>query len=48
MTIEINNIYLMLITKIGLAVAIYSLIMWFSKVAIFKESLKYLSGRSKK
>lgn len=48
MTIEINNIYLMLITKIGLAVAIYSLIMWFSKVAIFKESLKYLSRRSKK
>lgn len=47
-TIEINNIYLMLIAKIVLAIAIYSLIMWFSKVAIFKESIKYLTGRSKK
>lgn len=47
-TIGISNIYLMLIAKIVLAIAIYSLIMWLSKVAIFKESIKYLSGRSKK
>lgn len=47
-TIGISNIYLMLIAKIILAIAIYSLIMWLSKVAIFKESIKYLSGRSKK
>lgn len=47
-TIGISNIYLMLIAKIVLAIAIYSLIMWLSKVGIFKESIKYLSGRSKK
>lgn len=47
-TIGISNIYLMLIAKIVLAIAIYSLIMWLSKVTIFKESIKYLSGRSKK
>lgn len=47
-TIEIGNIYLMLIAKIGLAIAIYSLAMWLSKAAIFKESIRYLTGRSRK
>lgn len=47
-TINIGNIYLMLAAKIMIAGAIYMSVMWISNVAIFRESIKYISGRYKK
>lgn len=47
-TINIGNIYLMLAAKIVIAVAIYTSVMWLGKVTIFREIIKYISGRNKK
>lgn len=47
-TINIGNIYLMLAAKIMIAGAIYMSVMWISNVAIFRGSIKYISGRYKK
>lgn len=47
-TINIGNIYLLLAAKITIAGAIYSGVMWLSNAAIFRESIQFISGRSKK
>lgn len=47
-TINIGNIYLMLAAKIVIAGAIYMSVMWLGKVTIFREIIKYISGRYKK
>lgn len=47
-TAEISNIYLLLIAKIGIAAALYILIMRLSGSKTFKESISYLRTKRKK
>ena len=41
-TRDISNIYVLLIAKIAMAVAIYTAVMWMSGSVTFKESVHYL------
>jgi len=46
-TSYMTNIYVIIITKIGLAVLLYTGVMWFSNAVIFKESLTFISKKKK-
>jgi O-antigen/teichoic acid export membrane protein len=46
-TLHISNIYLLFVSKIIIAVAIYALIMWLCHSVVFKESIQYFFKRIK-
>ena len=47
-TESIGNIYILFGVKIMTAIAIYAILLWISKAAIFKESIEFLRHRKKK
>lgn len=44
-TCGISNLYLLFAAKIGISAALYCLLMWGSRVAIFKESLQFIGKK---
>ena len=44
-TSGISNLYLLLAAKIGVSAVLYCLLMWGSRVAIFKESLQFIGKK---
>lgn len=46
-TLSISNIYILFITKIIIATAIYIFIMWTTNSVVFKESIQFLLNRKK-
>jgi len=46
-TLDISNIYILFITKIVIATAIYIFTMWITSSVVFKESIQFLLNRKK-
>ena len=44
-TCGISNLYLLFAAKIGISAALYCLLMWGSRVSIFKESLQFIGKK---